>query len=113
HILPELASVCDAVGFMERGRLVACGTVQDVQRQVHPHRVIEIETLGDPLALEQKLKSLVPDGNLHGVDRLENLLRVQLEATDDEIARLLGSLVESGHAVLGFREIMSDLEEAF
>ena len=33
HILTELAEMCDMVGIIERGRLLAVGTVEEIQRQ--------------------------------------------------------------------------------
>jgi ABC-2 type transport system ATP-binding protein len=113
HILPELASVCDRVGFMEQGRLVACGTVREVQRQVHPHRLLEIESLSDPGAVAETIRQLLPGDKIDRLERIENLLRVQFEATEEEIARLLSGLVQAGHALVAFREVVSDLEEAF
>jgi ABC-2 type transport system ATP-binding protein len=113
HILPELASICDVVGFMEQGKLIACGTVRDVQRQVHPHRVFEIEVLSDPAAAEQATTALIPAEKLFGINRIDSLLRVQLEASDEEAAQILSRLVQQGHQILSFREVLTDLEGAF
>jgi ABC-2 type transport system ATP-binding protein len=113
HILPELASVCDVVGFMEQGKLIACGSVRDVQRQVHPHRVFEIEVLSDPSAAEQTARTSIPPDRLFGLNRIENLIRLQVDASDDESAQLLQQLVQAGNQILGFREVMTDLEGAF
>jgi ABC-2 type transport system ATP-binding protein len=113
HILPELASVCDVVGFMDQGEMIAYGSVRDVQRQVHPHRIFEIEMLSDPCAAEHAVRMLVPAEKLHGCNRIDNLLRLQLEASDDEAAGVLNRLVQQGHLILGFREVMTDLEGAF
>jgi ABC-2 type transport system ATP-binding protein len=113
HILPELASVCDTVGFMEQGKLIAHGSVREVQRQVHPHRVFEIEVLSDPAAAEQATRALVAPEKLFGINRIDNLLRVQIEANDDEAAQILCRLVQQGIQILNFREVITDLEEAF
>lgn len=113
HILPELASVCDAVGFMEHGKLIAHGTVRDVQRQVHPHRLVEVEVLTDPTAAEQSTRSEIPAEKLVGLSRIENLIRIQLDASDEELAQLLNRLVQDGHQIVGFREVITDLEGAF
>jgi ABC-2 type transport system ATP-binding protein len=113
HILPELATICDRVGFIEQGRLVACGAVEQVQRQVHPNRVFEFEVLDRAADAEQAVTELVSDGKLSNVSRLENLIRFEMEARNDEVAALLAKLVERGYSVLGFREVVADLEEAF
>jgi ABC-2 type transport system ATP-binding protein len=113
HILPELATVCDRVGFIERGRLVACGTVEEVQRQVHPHRIFEFEVLDGAEGAERSVTELIGNGKLSKVSRLENLIRLEMQARDEEVAALLAELVRRGHSVLGFREVVADLEEAF
>ena len=45
HILPELASICNRIGIIERSFLLACGEVTEIMQQVRQHRVIEIEVL--------------------------------------------------------------------
>jgi ABC-2 type transport system ATP-binding protein len=113
HILPELASICDVVGFMDQGQMIACGPVREVQRQVHPHRVFEIEVLSDPDAAERAVRALIPADKLFECNRIDSLLRVQMEASDDEAAQILNRLVQHGHLILGFREVLTDLEGAF
>ena len=113
HILPELATICDRVGFIEQGHLVACGTVETVQRQVHPHRVFEIEVLQDAEGAEQAIAQLIDPKLVASIERLENLIRVELTAHDEQIAQLLRGLVEQNREIIGFREVVADLEEAF
>src|SRR5206468_11155134 len=47
HILPELADVCDTVGILTAGKLVAAGPVQEILRTIRQHRVMEVHVLGD------------------------------------------------------------------
>src|SRR5436190_7924194 len=46
HILTELAEMCDLVGIIERGQLLAVGTVDDIQRRETPHRGVKVRVLG-------------------------------------------------------------------
>jgi ABC-2 type transport system ATP-binding protein len=46
HILTELAEMCDEVGIIERGQLLAVGTVEEIQRQQAPHRTVKVRILG-------------------------------------------------------------------
>jgi len=46
HILTELAEMCDRVGIIERGRLLAVGTVDEIQRKQTPHRSVNVRILG-------------------------------------------------------------------
>ena len=47
HILTELADICDHVGIIERGRLLASGAVVDLLRQVQTSRVVLVRLIAD------------------------------------------------------------------
>lgn len=47
HILTELADICDHVGIIERGRLLASGSIADLLRQVQTNRVVLVRLLAD------------------------------------------------------------------
>ena len=48
HILPELADICNRVGIIEYGRLLACGGVQELLAQVRGRPVVRIRVAGPP-----------------------------------------------------------------
>ncbi|MCC9643646.1 ABC transporter ATP-binding protein [Rhodopirellula sp. JC740] len=48
HILTELAEMCDSVGIIEQGRLLATGSVEDIQRQRAQHRELTLRILERP-----------------------------------------------------------------
>ena len=41
HILTELAEMCDRVGIIEQGRLLATGTVEEIQKGQTPQSEVE------------------------------------------------------------------------
>ncbi|MEO9934991.1 ABC transporter ATP-binding protein [Rhodopirellula bahusiensis] len=45
HILTELAEMCDSVGIIEQGQLLATGSVEDIQRQRVQHRELTLRVL--------------------------------------------------------------------
>src|SRR5579859_2576396 len=47
HILSELADFCTMIGVIERGKLLAAGSIQEIQRQLRSHRVLKVRVL-DP-----------------------------------------------------------------
>ncbi|MDP9374105.1 MAG: ATP-binding cassette domain-containing protein [Chloroflexota bacterium] len=47
HILTEMADICDEVGIIERGRLLASGPIDDLLRRVRNNRVLTIRLLPD------------------------------------------------------------------
>src|SRR5438270_607325 len=45
HILSELADFCTSIGIIERGKLLAAGGIQEIQRQLRTHRVLKVSIL--------------------------------------------------------------------
>src|SRR3954463_1444349 len=45
HILSELADFCTSIGIIERGKLLAAGSIQEIQRQLRTHRVLKVRVL--------------------------------------------------------------------
>ena len=46
HVLPEAESICDRVMIISRGRIVAQGTISDLQGEVKRSSIIELEVEG-------------------------------------------------------------------
>ncbi|MCL2852691.1 MAG: ABC transporter ATP-binding protein [Defluviitaleaceae bacterium] len=63
HILPELSEMCTDIGIISHGKMIATGTVDDILRNLHSARVIQIRPLD-------------------GVEKLTDFLRTKLEAGD-------------------------------
>ena len=47
HILSELADFCTSIGIIERGKLLAAGSIQEIQRQIRSHRVLKVRVLDE------------------------------------------------------------------
>ncbi|OFV90328.1 MAG: hypothetical protein A3G76_13025 [Acidobacteria bacterium RIFCSPLOWO2_12_FULL_65_11] len=110
HILPELAEFCTSVGIIERGKLVAAGTIAEMLAKVKGARTIEIEVAGDAGAVATILR-----GRL-GVEsvRIDGArATVKHAGTREDAPQLLRALVEGGVAVVSFGERQSTLEDIF
>jgi ABC-2 type transport system ATP-binding protein len=110
HILSELAELCDSVGIIERGRLIASGSLEEIRRQVRQGRTLQIGLLSEAEAAEQVVRSQPGVGEVYTA---EGALEVQFAGDDEAAADLLAALVAGGVRVVSFNEAMSDLEEAF
>lgn len=113
HILPELATICDSIGIIQKARLLISGSMQDVLKRVRKNRVIEIEFRKRADEAIAFLQTKYPKEKLRPVEKNENLLRLEFDGLDAEIAGMLKILVDNAHPVLWFREVMTDLEEVF
>ncbi|MBO1911806.1 ABC transporter ATP-binding protein, partial [Microvirga sp. 3-52] len=52
HILPELAEMCDEIGVIDNGRIIAHGSVNEIQTQLRGEKVI---TVSMTRPIEQKI----------------------------------------------------------
>ena len=110
HILSELAELCDSVGIIEKGRLIASGSLEEIRRRVRQDRTLQIRLLSDLGEAEQVIRIQRGVGDVYVVD---GTLEVRFVGDDEAAAALLEALVHRGVRIVSFSEVMSDLEEAF
>jgi ABC-2 type transport system ATP-binding protein len=110
HILTELAEMCDRVGIIEQGTLLATGTVEEIQRQQQTHRMLTIRVVSNAQGAAQMLEAredcqqTIVDGEL-----------IQTEFTGDMHTQsaLLRTLIESGFEIAEFIARTKSLEDVF
>lgn len=115
HILPELARICDTVAIITGGRLQAFGSLNEVMTRLCPQRSYELQlTSADQLPkAEEFLKQCLLPTEVMAVSQAECVIRFPTVRTESELAELLQKLVAANVAVSQFREVASDLEDAF
>jgi ABC-2 type transport system ATP-binding protein len=115
HILPELARICHRVAIITRGRLRAFGTLQEIARQLHQLRPMEI-LLTDAARMEQVVEvvrqHIEPDAEVRA-SPTEAVVWFRTAKGEEELAGLLTALTAANLGVTQFREVQTDLEEAF
>ncbi len=110
HILPELSSVCDRVGIIEKGKLLAQGTVKEITSSLRKQMVFSIIVQSDIDAAARLCRDFP---NVKEVTAAGNELRVVFAGTRSEIADLNATLTRQGVRVITLKEEAGDLEEAF
>jgi ABC-2 type transport system ATP-binding protein len=114
HILAELAELCDSVGIIERGRLVASGSLDEISRHLQHGRTLRLKVLSDLQAAQEALADLAQAG--HGIGRVyeaNGALEIEFQGDDEVTADLLAALVARGVRIVSFAEVASNLEEVF
>jgi ABC-2 type transport system ATP-binding protein len=111
HILSELADFCTSIGIIERGKMLAAGSIQEIQRQLRAHRVLKVQVLDDTTDRAQSI--LRDDRSVVSVNSFDHTLTAEFHGEDDVQARLLARLVGSGVVVQSFAEEPLSLEEVF
>jgi len=115
QILPELSRICDQVAIITNGKLRAAGTLDEIMTQVRQQRMIEVQIASSEqiestsTALRETLgedAKIVPSPT-------EAIVRFETSRSDDDLGEVLAHLVQQGVRVTQFREVPSDLEDAF
>jgi ABC-2 type transport system ATP-binding protein len=110
HILSELAELCDSLGIIEQGKLVASGPLDWITRQAHTGRRLQIKLLSNRENAQILLASQPGVGQINAAN---GTLEVDFVGDDQSTAALLATLVSAGHQVITFNERNSGLEEVF
>jgi len=115
HILPELARTCHRVAILTRGRLRAYGTVDEIGQQVSQQRTIEVQLTDaeSTVRAAELIGSMLGEGGGVAPSPSEAIVRFQTSRSEAELARVLAELVRAEVDVTQFRELPTDLEDAF
>ncbi|CAJ1002587.1 MULTISPECIES: ABC transporter ATP-binding protein [Bacillales] len=110
HILPELAELCDEIGVIEQGRLIACGALDDVSVRARGITLMLVRTLTNRHQAGHVLSQcpLVKD-----LEEQEDGFRFRFVGGEAEKAQLLQELVNAGATVTYFGESSENLEAVF
>ena len=110
HILPELAEMCTEVGIIDRGRLAAQGTVQEIMKRLVQKRTIylrpveQLEKAADILREQPCVQDIVENA----MD-----LEFHFDGSDQMLAGILRQIIDVGVPVVTFKEKEGNLEEVF
>jgi ABC-2 type transport system ATP-binding protein len=103
HLLGEVEQICDRVGVISYGKLIADGTVADLRGQA------QLLVRADPLERAQRLAE-----QLYGAERVQVMDGALVLATDPaQAAELARVLVTNGVALSELRPVKRSLEATF
>lgn len=111
HILPELAEMCDSIGIIDQGKLIAQGSVSEIQAKLQRERAIIVKLFGG----EEKAISFFEDDPL--VTKLhqgeDGSLKFVYRGTAQEQTELLKRAILNDLQIVSFSEEETDLEDIF
>ncbi|MGH8931415.1 MAG: ABC transporter ATP-binding protein [Egibacteraceae bacterium] len=112
HILSELAELCDRVGIIEAGRMLAQGTPDEIRAAGRASAAVVVKVLGgsDALALAARVAA---SAGAQRVGIEEGVLHAEVTDGDEAAADLLAALVAAGVRVADYREQQGGLERLF
>ena len=116
HILPEVSMVCDGIIIINRGRIVAQGTQDELVAQVFPAARVELEVAGAPAEVVGAAVRAVP--GVVGVEprpARDGVAALVIETTRerDVRAELVELVRQKGWRLLELHQVGLSLEEVF
>ena len=112
HILPELAEMCDEIGVLDGGQLVAHGSVADIHEKLQNERPVTVQLLGSlpefvAFIEEQPFVSAIE------TDEKRSLVTFSYRGTDEQQRELLKTAVLKDLPIITFSQTETDLEDVF
>lgn len=118
HNMEEADMLCDRIAIINRGRIVALGTSEELKRLVEKRRVVEVEAVNIRDSVLERVEGL--DGvkyvaqEISDPASLKGRIRIGLNGdVGDSLPRILRVLVDSGVRLLYVRPTEPSLEDVF
>jgi ABC-2 type transport system ATP-binding protein len=110
HILTELAEMCDRVAIIEQGRLLAVGSVAEIQQAHLQYCDVRVRLIGET---DSVVAWLGQRGDVREVRVAGDLVLFAHDGDRDAQAAMLRALVERGFALTEFAAQPRTLEDVF
>ena len=112
HILPELAEMCDEIGVIDNGRLIAHGSVAEIQEKLQGERVITVRLAG---SLEKTIAFFEEDPFMSNIEQMDagDGITFSYKGTEEDQVGLLKRAIMNDVPILSFMEHVTNLEDVF
>ena len=112
HILPELAEMCDEIGVIDNGKLVAHGSVAEIQKQLQAQKIIIVKVN------QQRDRAIAFFEDHPKVSQMEKLedeycFQFYFNGNDEEQSQLLRHAILQEIQIVSFKEFETNLEDVF
>lgn len=112
HILPELAEMCDEIGVIDRGKLIAHGNVAQIQAELQGDKRIFVKVMDE---IEKARNFFEEDPNISSisVDDDKKEISFTYRGTTKEQVELLKKAMLADITIYSILEEEKDLEDVF
>ena len=111
HILSELGEMCDALVFINKGKVIHHGTAESLKKSSGSGTLVDVEIAGESKKLEE-WAAMSP--HVKFVDSSKNGGRIEIDSdAPDVIAGVLKKMITDGLQVTEFHREERKLEDAF
>ncbi len=111
HNMEEADQLCDRIGIMDRGKILALGTPDELKTSVGADTIVTVSSHGDLYHLAAQLEQ-----NVEGADSatvLDGSVQVAVRASDRVLVRVIGAAEDAGFEVRDVQVSPASLETVF
>jgi ABC-2 type transport system ATP-binding protein len=116
HILPEASQTCDRVVIINRGRIAAVDTPDNLTTQLKGSERVQMEVRGDEVALRDAIEHVeeITKIDIQAIDNSDHLkVLVESEPGTDLRVKLSAAVVGKGLELYELRAVSLSLEDIF
>jgi len=111
HNMEEADQLCDRIGIMDHGRILALGTPDELKASVGADTMVTVSADGDLDALAARLRDEV-DGAA-AVTTLDGSVQLAVRGADRVLLRVIGAADDAGYTVRDVQVAPPSLENVF
>ena len=112
HVLQEVETTCSRIILINKGKLIAEGTIEDILESQNKNQSVEIEIIGENV--ESKLKSIagIKDIKLIDNDKLKKF-NISLEDGADPRKDIFNKAIQENWIIMNMNKTSPRLEDVF
>lgn len=112
HILPELAEMCDELGVLDNGKLIAQGNVAAIQKQLQGDKELIVKVLGD---LDKAVAFFEEEPHITSIEAVpeKETITFIYRGTKEQQVQLLKQALLADVLIYSVSEVEKDLEDVF
>jgi ABC-2 type transport system ATP-binding protein len=113
HILPEISQTCDRIMVLDKGRIVATGTEEELTGRLSGGQRVSLIVRGDRDKVTALLKAQGTVTEVEVTGHSDGVLHLRVTTRDDLRETLSRELVKGGFGLLQLSPAESELESIF
>lgn len=110
HILPELSEMCDEIGVIDHGQLVATGSVVEIQQKLQKNKTIIVKV---NQGTDHTIRFFEDDLNVSDIRIIDDSIHFEFKGTDEQQEELLRKAIKADVPLRSFQEVEKNLEDVF
>ena len=113
HVLTELEDLCDEIGIMRNGKMVVCGSLEEITQSKETQRRLEIETLKPTPQFVEWVEQHPTLSDFKEINESKTHIQIIHSGNREEIPKILSQMIGLGVEVTSFTTRKSKVEDLF